>query len=61
MEGRMTILWEYLRIRLKPVDADALFELNRLGALGWELVAVSYSEAYFKRPLVWLAEDWKGV
>ena len=47
----MTVRWEYLRVRLKPVDADVIFELNQLGALGWELVAVSYSDAYFKRQI----------
>jgi hypothetical protein len=38
--------WEYKVVNYDPSESD----INKLGAEGWELVAVSDSKCYFKRP-----------
>ena len=46
-------LWEYTIVR-KSDRAESIVEANRLGAEGWELVAVAGAggiDMYFKRPL----------
>jgi hypothetical protein len=47
--GGKTMKWEYKIIKLYPVPADRLLQLNTAGALGWELVAVVYNDAFLKR------------
>lgn len=45
------IKWEYNRLTLAFADKYALMtELSRMGALGWELVAIDGGVAFFKRP-----------
>ncbi len=44
--------WEHKFIRLsyKKSDAEHQEEFNALGIDGWELVAIQYERAFFKRP-----------
>lgn len=44
-------MWEYKIIKLHPVNLDAEYQLDQLGRQGWELVLVSYTTAYLKRPI----------
>lgn len=48
----MNLKWEYLVVVLFESEDPADETLNKLGALGWELVSVTGAMAYLKRPLV---------